>query len=147
MTGRDGHPGADPAFAPLFLAWLVALASTLGTLFVGEVLGQTPCLLCWYQRIAMFPLALILGIACLRGDASIARYALALAAAGLLLAGWHVAVYAGLLPTEIEPCGAGPSCRSADMTILGGLPLPYLSLGAFAAIGALLLLVQRRQSS
>jgi disulfide bond formation protein DsbB len=147
MTGRDEHPAAGPAFAPLFLAWLVALASTLGALFIGEVLGQTPCLLCWYQRIAMFPLALILGIACLRGDTAIARYALALAAAGLLLAGWHVSVYAGLLPTEIEPCGAGPSCRSADMTVFGFLPLPYLSLGAFAAIGALLLIVQRRHSS
>jgi disulfide bond formation protein DsbB len=147
MTDRDAHPGAGPAFAPLFLAWLVALASTLGALFVGEVLGQTPCLLCWYQRIAMFPLALILGIACLRGETAIARYALALAATGVLLAGWHVAVYTGLLPTEIEPCGAGPSCRCADMTIFGFLPLPFLSLGAFAAIGALLLLVQRRQST
>lgn len=146
MTGEDGHPAAGPAFTLLFLAWLVALASTLGALFVGEVIGQSPCLLCWYQRIAMFPLALILGIACLRGDTAIARYALALAAAGVLLAGWHVAVYAGLLPTEIEPCGAGPSCRSADMTILGGLPLPYLSLGAFAAICTLLLLVQRRNA-
>jgi disulfide bond formation protein DsbB len=147
MTGKDAHPVAGPAFAPLFLAWLVALVSTLGALFIGEVLGQTPCLLCWYQRIAMFPLALILGLACLRGETAIARYALALAATGVLLAGWHVAVYTGLLPTEIEPCGAGPSCRSADMTIFGFLPLPFLSLGAFAAIGALLLLVQRRQST
>jgi disulfide bond formation protein DsbB len=145
MTGEGNNATAGSAFAVLFLAWLVALASTLGALFVGEVLGQTPCLLCWYQRIAMFPLALILGIACLRGDTAIARYALALAAAGALLAGWHVAVYTGLLPTEIEPCSAGPSCRGANMTILGGLPLPYLSLGAFAAICTLLLLVQRRQ--
>jgi disulfide bond formation protein DsbB len=147
MTRESDNATGGPAFALLFLAWLVALASTLGALFVGEILGQTPCLLCWYQRIAMFPLALILGIACLRGDTAIVRYALALAAAGVLLAGWHIAVYIGLLPTEIEPCGSGPSCRSADMTILGGLPLPYLSLGAFAAICTLLLLIQRRQAT
>ena len=47
----------------LFIAWLVALAATLGALFIGEIMGQVPCQLCWYQRIAMFPLALILGVA------------------------------------------------------------------------------------
>ena len=71
-----------PAFALLFAAWLVALGATLGALFIGEVLGQTPCTLCWYQRIAMFPLALLLGLACLHEDASVGRYALPLAAAG-----------------------------------------------------------------
>jgi len=57
---------------------------------------------------------------------------------GLLVAGFHSALYAGLIPEGIEPCGAGPSCASADMTIFGGLPLPFLSLAAFAAILALL---------
>ena len=47
----------------LYLAWLIALTATLGALFIGEVMGRTPCVLCWYQRIAMFPLALILGLA------------------------------------------------------------------------------------
>ena len=46
----------------LYLAWLVALASTLGALFIGEVLGQTPCVLCWFQRAFMFPLAIVLGL-------------------------------------------------------------------------------------
>ena len=47
----------------LYLAWLIALTATVGALFIGEVMGRTPCVLCWYQRIAMFPLALILGLA------------------------------------------------------------------------------------
>ena len=46
----------------LTAAFLIALAATLGALFIGEVLGQMPCTLCWYQRIAMFPLVPILGL-------------------------------------------------------------------------------------
>ncbi len=130
------------AWRPLMLAWLIALLSTFSALFIGEVLGQEPCLLCWYQRIAMFPLAIILGIACFREDAGVWRYALPLAVAGGVVAFWHSGLFLGLIPKAIEPCGQGPSCTSADMTILGGLPLPVLSLGAFAAI-ALCLMISR----
>ncbi len=47
----------------MMAAWGTALVSTLGALFIGEVMGMTPCVLCWWQRIFMFPLALILGMA------------------------------------------------------------------------------------
>jgi disulfide bond formation protein DsbB len=129
----------------LFLAWLVALISSLGALFIGEVMGQMPCLLCWYQRIAMFPLAIILGIACLANDCTIWRYTLPLAGLGGALALWHSLLYLGIFPEEIEPCGQGISCSGADMTILGGVPLPLLSLGAFVAILLLLFIVRRKE--
>ena len=64
----------------LLAAWTVALAATLGALFIGEVMGKAPCLLCRYQRTAMFPLALILGVACLRSDPEALAYALPLVA-------------------------------------------------------------------
>ena len=55
--------GRNAAFwTPLFLAWLLALLATSGALFLGEVMGKAPCVLCWYQRIAMFPLVLVLGL-------------------------------------------------------------------------------------
>ena len=127
-------------------AWALALVATLGALFVGEVMGQTPCDLCWYQRIFMFPLVILLGIAAYRGDAGGFVYTLPLALAGVVVAGFHSSLYAGLLPETIEPCGAGPSCSSADMTILGSLPLPFLSLAAFVAI-TILLLVSRKSIS
>mgnify|MGYP000885051088 CR=1 FL=1 len=135
----------DGMFAALFAAWLVALAASLGALFVGEVLGQSPCALCWYQRAAMFPLAVVLGVACLRGDPAVTRYAMPLASIGAAVALWHVLVYFGIAPTAIEPCGQGPSCRSSDMTVLGIVPLPVLSLVSFVAIAALLLVVSRRR--
>jgi disulfide bond formation protein DsbB len=63
----------------LFLAWLMASVSTLGALFLGEVMGYTPCVLCWYQRIAMFPLVLILAAGLFPLDRRVVRYALPLA--------------------------------------------------------------------
>ena len=129
----------------LFLAWLVALAATLGALFIGEVLHQTPCVLCWYQRIAMFPLALILGIACLRDDLAIGSYAIPVALSGTAIALWHSLIYFDIAPAAIVPCEQGPSCQGANMAIFG-LPLPLLSLGAFAAIILLLSHGKRSQS-
>lgn len=121
-------------FFALYLAFALALVSTLGALFIGEVLGQAPCVLCWYQRIAMFPLALILGIGALTEDLGVRRYALPLALAGEAVALWHSGLYAGLLPETIAPCTReGPSCTDAAMTTLG-LPIPYLSLTAFAGV-------------
>lgn len=120
--------------APLLVAFMIAMAATLGALFIGEVLGQMPCTLCWYQRIAMFPLTVILGVGLLRNDASVRAYALPLAFAGLAVAVWHSGLYAGLIPKAVAPCTEnGPSCTDAGMVILG-MPIPYLSLLSFAGI-------------
>lgn len=119
----------------LYAAWLIALASTLGALFIGEVMGRTPCLLCWYQRIAMFPLALILGVACYRSETSVRHYVLPIAVAGCLIALWHSLLFAGVIAESVQPCTRdGPSCAGEEQTLFGFLPLPFLSLAAFAAI-------------
>lgn len=129
---------------PLTAAFLIALTATLGALFIGEVLGQMPCTLCWYQRIAMFPLVPILGLSLWRGDGMARAYALPLALAGLAVAGWHSGLYAGVLPAPIVPCTqSGPSC-TGEAQMIFGLPIPYLSLGAFAAILACLILPKGR---
>lgn len=128
-------------------AWLVALTATLGALFIGEIMGQAPCILCWYQRIAMFPLALILGIACYTSDFSGRRYVLPLATIGGLIALWHSLLFVGVVPETVQPCTrGGPSCSGADQTLFGILPLPFLSLGAFAAIIALLTIPFKRKT-
>lgn len=121
----------------IFAAWGISLAATLGALFIGEVLGQTPCVLCWYQRIAMFPLVLILGAGLYVGTPSAGFYAKLLAWPGLLVALWHTGLYYRIIPESIKPCGDGPSCTDAKMTILQ-VPIPLLSLAAFAAILILL---------
>lgn len=129
----------------LFTAWVLALVATLGALFVGEVMGQTPCVLCWYQRIAMFPLPVILGVGIYFGDKNGPFYSLPLAVSGALIAAYHTALFYGFIPESIRPCTAtGPSCSDAAMTIFGILPLPVLSLLTFAAIVFLLVLALRR---
>ncbi|GAA5542312.1 MULTISPECIES: disulfide bond formation protein B [Alphaproteobacteria] len=134
------------AWAVVFLAWFIALAASLGALFIGEIMGQTPCNLCWYQRAFMFPLAVILAVASFRGETSVSWYGLPLTTLGAAIAAFHSLLYAGIIPAAIEPCGQdGPSCSSADMTILGVLPLPYLSLVAFLSIALLLILARRRR--
>lgn len=138
----------DLTWPILFTAWLVALAAALGVLFVGEVLGQAPCYLCWHQRAFMFPLAVILGIATWRDDSGVAVYALPLALMGGLIAAIHLLLYWNILPRAIEPCGSGPSCTGGNMAIFGSIPLPLLSLLAFTLIAAgLVTLLLRRIST
>lgn len=138
-------PTVPAGWTTLFVAWVVALVATLGALFIGEVMGQAPCLLCWFQRVFMFPLVLLLGIALYRNDSGIWRYALPLAGIGLLTALYHLLLYAGIIPQAIQPCGAGPSCSSADLNVIGFVPIPLLSLLAFAGISGLLLILARKE--
>ena len=103
----------------LFSAWMVALVSTLGALFSSEIMGLEPCLLCWYQRIAMFPLALMLAIALLPFDARVVRYALPLAIAGAGVAAYHCLLVWGVVPKDLVPCGQGPSCAEVKLERAG----------------------------
>lgn len=130
----------------LLMAWLVATTATLGALFIGEVMGMTPCVLCWYQRIFMFPIAIVLGIACFTDDRRGAVYALALALGGLAMAGYHTLLVAGLIPKAWVPCSAGVSCADQKLEILNGVQIPWLSLAAFLAL-VILLVVYLRKSS
>jgi len=127
----------------LFSAWLIALASTLGALFLGEVMGRIPCVLCWYQRIAMFPLAIILAMGLLPMDPRSARYAMPLAVGGWAVALYHCLLYWGVVPKDLVPCGQGASCTDAQLALVGFLSIPLLSLAAFSSIVVLLFIVLR----
>ena len=141
MTLR--HAGQDSIWALVFAAWLVALTAALGALFLGEVMGMTPCVLCWYQRISMFPLVLVLGVGLLPCDARSSRYGLPLAAVGWIMALYHCWLYWGVFPPDLVPCGPGASCSQIDLQLLGFITIPLLSLTAFTLILALLIFAQR----
>lgn len=149
MTGErlpsrpDGDRG-QALWTPLFLAWLIALVAVAGALFLGEVMGMTPCVLCWYQRIAMFPLVLVLGVGLLDADARSVRYGLPLAWVGWGIALYHCLVFWGVVSEGLTPCGKGSSCADADVQVAGFVPIPLLSLMAFSAI--LVLLFWNRRS-
>ncbi|SFD62796.1 disulfide bond formation protein B [Paracidovorax konjaci] len=133
-------PGTTERQWPLLLlSWLISLISSLGALYFSEVADLEPCVLCWFQRIAMFPLVLILGIGAYTQDASSVKYALPLSAIGWLLAAYHCLLYGGLIPKGIQPCGKGISCSEQKLELIGFITIPLLSLAAFSFILLLLL--------
>ncbi|MHB8893193.1 MAG: disulfide bond formation protein B, partial [Candidatus Limnocylindrales bacterium] len=93
-----------------YIAWAQALVATSGSLFLSEVLGYPPCVLCWYQRIAMYPLVAIIAVAILRRDARLHLYVLPLSLVGLAIALYHNLLYIGVIPETGTVCRAGVSC-------------------------------------
>ena len=121
----------------LGLAWIIALTASLAVLFIGEVLGQTPCVLCWFQRAFMFPSVIILGLGLWWHDRRAGRYGIALALGGAAIALWHLGLFIGLIPERIQPCTAtGPSCTDENQQVFG-IPIPLMALVAFVVIGLL----------
>jgi len=128
----------------IFSAWLIAAVSTLGSLFFSEVMELIPCVLCWYQRIFLFPLAIILLIGLFPLDKKVVNYALPLAIIGLLFTVYHCLLFFGVIPENLQPCSQGVSCTDDNMELFGFLPIPLLALIAFLMIIILLLKTRTR---
>ncbi|MDH5257835.1 MAG: disulfide bond formation protein B [Gammaproteobacteria bacterium] len=128
----------DLSWTLIFSAWLVATLSTLGSLFFSEVMELIPCVLCWYQRIFMFPLAVILLVGLFPLDKRVVNYALPITIIGLLFAVYHCLLFFGFIPESLQPCGRGISCADDSMELFGFLPIPLLSLASFLTILILL---------
>lgn len=143
MNPEVRHAGA---WTLVFCAWLVAGTSTLGALFFGEVMHLPPCSLCWYQRIFMFPLALILPFGLFPLDRNVVRSTLPLAVGGALVAAFHVLLVAGVIPERIKPCTQGVPCSEKVIEWFGFVTIPLLSVVAFATITALLVQAYYRSS-
>jgi disulfide bond formation protein DsbB len=114
-----------------YFAWTIALVSMVGSLFFSEVMNLPPCVLCWYQRIAMYPLVLIIGIGIISHDGRMKNYALPLCLIGLAVSIYHNLLYYGLIPDSLTPCQEGVSCTSRQIEWLGFITIPLLALSAF----------------
>ena len=121
----------------LWLAALVAIVATSGSLYFSEVAHFVPCALCWYQRIAMYPLAVILAIAAWRGDVDVRRYVVPLAGIGALISLYHIGVerLPGL-PTG--SCSLDVPCDLIWVERFGFVTIPVMALAGFLAIITLL---------
>jgi len=128
--------------AELALAWVVALVATLGSLYFSEVAGFIPCRLCWFQRIAMYPLALILLLAVVAKDRRGAYYAVGLPVIGAVVSLWHLYIEANP-DAESAGCRIGAPCSTKWIDEFGYVTIPMLALTAFAVIAALLVLALR----
>jgi len=127
----------------LFFIWIIATSGTLISLFFSEVMQVPICALCWYQRIALYPLVIMLPLALFPYDAKIIRYISPLIMIGWFTALFHVLVVSGLIPESVQPCIKGIPCSETHVNLFGLLNIPIMSLITFTIIGVLLFLSQK----
>lgn len=133
MTTVD-RAADDRSWIGLSVAWLVALVATFGSLYFSEVRLFVPCTLCWYQRILMYPLVLLLGVAAWTADRTVVRYVLPMSTLGFLVATFHVLEQK--IPGFGLPgaCRGGVPCSAAYIDWFGFVTIPVLSATAFLLI-------------
>ncbi len=120
----------------LWLGWLVAAVTTAGSLYYSEVAHFTPCPLCWYQRIAMYPMAVILLVAAVRRDLPSRWYVLPQLVIGAIIAAYHTQLQA--FPDRSSPfCSTTEPCTTRYVWEFGFVSLPFMALAAFAFLIAM----------
>lgn len=132
---------ADLSTAALPLSALVAATAMAGSLYYSEVAEFIPCELCWFQRIAMYPLALLLTIAAVRRDSRIAAYAAPLALAGLAVSIYHYQLE--WFPNQGSACAVDAPCSARQVEIFGFVSIPFMAGCGFVAIVGLLLVARQ----
>ncbi len=123
----------------LKLAWLVAAVATLGSLYMSEVRHFQPCPLCWYQRIAMYPLVVILGIAVLRRDHAVGRYVLPLSLIGAAIGLYHYQLER-FPEQDAIACSTAVPCTTIWFEQLGYITIPMMAMSAFLLIATIVTL-------
>jgi disulfide bond formation protein DsbB len=132
--------------AALWIAFLIAAVAMAGSLYFSEVADYLPCRLCWFQRIAMYPLAGILLIAAIRRDRAIRIYAIPIAAVGACISIYHYLVE-WHPQLEGDACDPFNPCSLVWFREFGFVTLPLMALCGFVAIGALLATSSREDGS
>lgn len=135
---------------PIFIAWLIAILATLGSLHFGEGQSIEPCRLCWYQRIAMYPLTILIGMIIYREDTHGILYTLPFVLIGLLISIYQTAMPFFESLRSPGACGEGPSCSKAfyvfpEIPSLNFITLPMLSCAGFIALLICLCISKKRK--
>jgi len=132
----------------IFICWLIAMSALFGSLFFSEVMGLKPCVLCWWQRVFIYPLAVLFLVGLFsqdnKVDPSVVRYTFPLAVIGLGFAIYHYLVYSGFIPESLQPCSEDLSCAEINLELMGFVTIPMLSIFAYSAIILLLLVYRKR---
>jgi disulfide bond formation protein DsbB len=127
----------------LYLAWIVSLVDTLGSLYFSEIKGYIPCELCWFQRIAMYPLSIILGIAAYDNDKNMKKYVLPLSIIGGCISIFHYLEQKVPAMSAIKTCTKGVPCNVDYINWLGFITIPFLALIAFSLITLFMLYTKK----
>jgi len=122
-----------------YVALAIALASLVGSLYFSEIAGIVPCVLCWYQRICMYPLIVIIAVGIYRQDKQMSFYALPLSIIGAIIALYQNLLVWNVISESLAPCVSGVSCVTQVWTVFGFITIPFLSLISFILITWLML--------
>jgi disulfide bond formation protein DsbB len=122
-------------------AWGAATLAMAGSLYFSEIAHFPPCTLCWYQRIAMYPLVLILGVAVIRRDIAVRIYAIPLALIGAAISAYHL--YVQWFHVELSGCSETAPCNQYWFREFGFISIPFLAFVAFALVITFLLIPAR----
>lgn len=128
----------------IYLAWIISIISTLGSLYFSEIEGFVPCTLCWYQRIFMYPLVILLGIASYRNQPFIIPYVLPLSVMGGFISLWHYLHQKVPFLSQVGQCTVGVPCNGSYINWFGFITIPFLALIAFMLITLLLFLARTK---
>ncbi|WP_110931846.1 disulfide oxidoreductase [Paenibacillus bouchesdurhonensis] len=126
----------------IYLAWLVSMVATAGSLYLSEVLYYEPCKLCWFQRIFMYPLAILLGMAAFRNDRRILVYTIPLSIIGGTISTYHYAQQKIPGLAKLLPCKVGIPCNIDYLNWWGFVTIPFMALIAFILITVCLFLAR-----
>ena len=129
----------------LYAAWVVSVIATLGSLYFSEIKEYIPCELCWFQRIFMYPLAIILGIAAFENDKKLTKYVLPLSVIGGFISLYHYLVQKVPGFASIKPCVQGVPCNSQYINWFGFITIPFLALIAFTLISIFMIVLIRSE--
>jgi disulfide bond formation protein DsbB len=121
----------------VWLAWVVALVATVGSLMYSELFHYVPCRLCWFQRIAMYPLAIVLLVGAIRREVAVKFYAIPIALIGLVISVYHnvLQFYPSLEGTSCDPL---VPCSARSIEMFGFMDLPFMAGAGFIVIAVLL---------
>jgi len=142
LRPQSGAGQAIPALQPaaLWLGWLVATVTTSGSLYYSLVAHFEPCELCWYQRICMYPMVVLLLVAAVCRDTRVWRYALPIAAVGVLIAGYHTQLQA--FPEQQTFCSLNNPCTIRYVWEFGFISLPLMDLIALLFVITMVLVAR-----
>ena len=127
--------------------FIMALVATLGSLYYSEIAGFEPCKYCWFQRILMYPLVIVMYIAIRIKDKHVSRYVLPISGIGTLLAGYHYLTQLGWLPSTCVATGYSVGCAKIFVMTFGYITIPMMSFTAFLLIFVLQVISRRYSAS
>lgn len=116
----------DP-FTLIYFAWIINIVSFAGSMYFSNVMMLPPCVLCWFQRICIFPMSILLAVGFLKKDKNVLWYALPLVCIGWVISLYHNLLYYKIIQEAITMCTSGISCTSKQIEYLGFITIPLMA--------------------